>query len=831
MLFKALNSSVFRVLLLFTTFFFIFQHSYSQHVILKGKVVDAETLLPLAFVNILADSGPEGASTDIDGKFTLYTSHPPKAIRLTYVGYNPKIVSMDSIPADRTIRLEKTGVELDEIVIKPGINPAHRIIRQVLENRNLNDHEKMSSFSYNSYEKTTFGPENDSLPAIDSLVADTTYAKMRAFFERQHLFIMESVVERKYIYPDKNYNNVVASRVSGMSDPLFVFLMSQLQSTSFYREIIKIADREYINPISNGTFTRYYFEIQDTLVEPPPYDTTYIISFRPFLNTNFNGLKGIISISTNNYAIRNVIAEPARVQSTFTIKIQQLYDFAENEHWFPLQLNTDLIFKGAIGQKNIEFGVGSGIPDSTRTNLVGRGKSYISDIRLNPQLKPNRLGFVEVDVQPNAYRQSEDVWNRYRIDSLTSRDRMTYIVIDSIGKKEGLDKIGQKFDALANGVYSAGIIDFELNRFLKVNSHEGIRLGAGIHTNDRFLRILIIGGYGAYGFTDRRFKYGGNLIVNINRFREMACSFSMTDDLEEPGAGNPFATKYGLLKPEMYRSIYVISMDHMIRQQASVSGRVFNYLKFNAAFTRSYREPLYNYAYRVASAENLIVGRKDFTFSEVSLTLRYAYGEKFIKNTRSLISMGTNYPEIWVSVAHGLRIAGGEYTYNRVDLRVSKTFTTKYIGKTTVIAQAGYYGSPQPYVNLYNSLGSFRPFGLWSPNSFGTMRINEFSSDKYAAVFLSHNFGRLLFRSKHFNPVPVLVTGAGFGSLRNPSDHIGIDAKDFRKGYFESGLVIDKLLNIGVAGLGLGGFYRYGPYSLGTFKENAALKFAVSFAF
>ncbi|HPT14896.1 MAG TPA: hypothetical protein PK796_08925, partial [Bacteroidales bacterium] len=97
--------------------------------------------------------------------------------------------------------------------------------------------------------------------------------------------------------------------------------------------------------------------------------------------------------------------------------------------------------------------------------------------------------------------------------------------------------------------------------------------------------------------------------------------------------------------------------------------------------------------------------------------------------------------------------------------------------------------------------------------------------------FITHSFGKLLFRSKHFNPVPILITNAGLGSLRNPGDHTGIDVSDFRKGYFESGLVIDKILNLGVAGLGIGGFYRYGPYSFSTFKQNAALKIAVSFAF
>jgi hypothetical protein len=80
-----------------------------------------------------------------------------------------------------------------------------------------------------------FGPESDSIPQIDSLAADSSYIRAKDFFNKQHLFIMESVVKRSFRFPSDNYNKVIASRVSGLKDPLFVFLISQLQSTTFYK--------------------------------------------------------------------------------------------------------------------------------------------------------------------------------------------------------------------------------------------------------------------------------------------------------------------------------------------------------------------------------------------------------------------------------------------------------------------------------------------------------------------------------------------------------------------------------------------------------------------
>ena len=270
----------------FLFFVFIIQ-SAAQNVLIKGRVIDSDTRDALAFVSIQVENGTEGCISDIDGMFKLLTFKPVARLYISYIGYEPMVYTLDKTEKEIVIRLKKTAYELPEIVIKPGNNPANRIISQVIANRALNDHERLPSFSYTSYEKTILGPENDSIPPIDSLASDSSYIKAKAFFEKQHLFITESVVKRSFKFPAENYNKVIASRVSGFSDPLFVFLISQIQSTTFYKEIIKIVDKNYINPISTGTFKKYYFEISDTLIEPYPDDTTYIISYRPLLNTNF----------------------------------------------------------------------------------------------------------------------------------------------------------------------------------------------------------------------------------------------------------------------------------------------------------------------------------------------------------------------------------------------------------------------------------------------------------------------------------------------------------------------------------------------------------------
>jgi len=812
------------VSILLFLFFIVFFQSVAQNVRFKGRVIDFETRDALAFVTIQFNEGTDGCISDIDGRFTVQSIVPVHKITLSYIGYEPIEFLVENTDKEVLIRMKKTAYELSEIVIRPGINPANRIISQVIANRNINDHEHLPSFSYTSYEKTIFGPESDSIPPIDSISDVDTYLKVKEFYRKQHLFIMESVLQRSFMFPSDYYNKVIASRVSGFSDPLFVFLISQLQSTSFYKEAIKIVNIDYVNPLSAGCFNKYYFEIQDTIIEPFPYDTTYTISYRPLLNTNFEGLKGTLSISTNGFAIRNVIAKPAFNEGSVSVKIQQSYDYINGWHWFPVQLATDMIIK----TKEISI-------DSTHSRslkIMGRGKSYITDINLNPKLRRNQFGVFEVDVQPDAYNQPEEIWEKYRVDSLTEREQTTYRVIDSIGKAKKFDNRTRKLNSMMSGSITFGYIDLYLDNLFRVNRYEGFRTGLKLSTSDNVSRWFRIGGYAAYGFKDKEIKYGADGTIIFDRFRNFNLKVNYYDDVDEAGADDMFIQERNLLNPERFREILVQQMDQTQCYKADVSSRILKYMTLGAGFSVYNRFPLYDYNYLVESSENIEVTSSDFTFTEASLSVRYAFSEKFIRNAHSSISLGTIYPIILFYASHGFNdVLRGQYEYNRIEMKIIKSFPIKYVGTTSFTFRAGWIDRDLPYVNLYNARADYLSFNLYSPGSFATMRMGEFTSDRYASVFISHNFEKLLFRSKYFSPEPALVTNIGIGALRHPENHIKEGIKSYEKGYFESGIAINKMIRLGITDLGFAWFYRYGPYALPTVKENMAWKIAFQFVF
>jgi hypothetical protein len=275
-----------RIYITIGLLFLLFINSLSQVYEVSGRVIDADSRVALPFVNIVINDGNRGSTTDIDGKFSFRSPDIINHLSLSYVGYESTRYEINKKNKNLFIKMKKVEYKLPEYVVFPTENPAHRIINNAITYREYNDPEKLPGFSYTSYDKMIFTFELDSIPMVDSIEVDTTNNEFREFLDKHHIFIMESISERKFMYPDKNNEKVIATKVAGFKDPIFVFLLSQMQPTSFYKEMIKLANKTYINPISKGSTKKYFFLLQDTLYTETN-DSVFIISYRPGKNLLF----------------------------------------------------------------------------------------------------------------------------------------------------------------------------------------------------------------------------------------------------------------------------------------------------------------------------------------------------------------------------------------------------------------------------------------------------------------------------------------------------------------------------------------------------------------
>ena len=787
-----------------------------------GRISDTKSKEPLAFVNIIYNSKNQGTSTDLDGYFKIDDYTKIEFLRISYLGYTTKIISKDELGSKHYIELtlDEDVTSLAEVTVLPGENPAHRIINLAIENANRNNPEKMRSFSYVSYNKMYFtadvkAPDDTSSYGSEN---DSSFSQLLA---RQHIMLMESVTERIFRYPDNNKENVLAHRMSGMKNPAFTLLATQFQSMSFYSDHISLLDKRFLSPLSKGSTSKYFFQIEDTMYNTS-MDTVFVISFIPLKNKIFDGLKGVMNINTNGYAIETITAEPNEPSDVFSVSIQQKYELIDSVQWFPVQLNTNLIFN------ILQVPDGSKPADGEKQNytpIVGIGKSYISDISLNPDIKRREFNNLGVQVEDKAAKQNEDFWNQYRKDSLTNKDLETYRVIDSLGKEINLDKKIELIEILAAGYIPWKFINFDLSSIIWFNEYEKVRLGLGIETNEKLTKWITLGGYGAYGFGDKAWKYGAKVQFNLWPKHELALGVTYKRDLDFSD-GMTFNKRTTKLSAMSVYEWFLSEIDSVSEHKAYIDFRAFRYLSARLQYRHYTKDIINPERYGFIDAIDM-----HYTAAEAGIFLRYAYKEKFFQTPRGTkVSLGTKYPVLYFNFIKSIPITPNSNDYYKIEAQIYKHFVIRRVGDTYLILTGGMIGGNPRYSELYYASGTNSWLNI--DHTFNTMRPNEFISDKFCTFHFMHDFGNILYKKKYSRPSIAITTSIGWGDCKFTEDIDGSDmARKMNKGYYESGIQLNNLLCLSFEGFGLGVYYRYGPYHLDKEIQNWAFKLTWTLTF
>ena len=346
-------------------------------------------------------------------------------------------------------------------------------------------------------------------------------------------------------------------------------------------------------------------------------------------------------------------------------------------------------------------------------------------------------------------------------------------------------------------------------------------------TNDRLSKYFELSGYGGYGTTDKKWKYGGALLFIFSSDKNFQLKFNYQKDLREPAA------LILSTEPQLFsRQLYATRMDNWENKSVHLKGKLKHTIQFNLSFGQSIWQPQYEYQFDGSDLDF-----EKFTFTELGLDLRFSFAEKTVRVMGTEIST-SRFPLVYLSYKKGMKdIWQGEFDFQKIALSVEDNFRTRSLGETFIRIEAGITHGKLPYNRLFTASGIGRGFRfLEIENSFQTMDIYEFLSDRFAYLFFEHNFETLLFKYKKFKPEFSIVQNIGFGSLKNPQLHQGLEYKTMEKGFFESGLRVDNLLrfnyfNIMYVGIGGGIYYRFGAYAFPTIEENLAYRFRLKFSF
>jgi hypothetical protein len=813
-----------RIRLLVLVIFFVQASAFGQ--VISGKVIDSLKKEPIAFVNIALDDGIHGTTSDIEGNFKLHV--PPDYegfIHLSHISYKKVRLSLYYFSNHRLIPLVPKVTVLSEVIFTAEENPAFRIIRNAVKNKDQNDPNRLSSYEYHSYNKFIIKPsqssENfkDKIGKLRERSDSTKHTKKEkellsfdSLVSKMHFFMSESVTEKKVMNPGRSNEKLIGFRSSGFKSPLFANVATDYQPFSFYKDNISLLGKDFLNPISRNSEARYNFYLTDTTYHQG--DTVYVIQFEPKKGKLITGLKGMVSISTDGYAIKNIIAAMADTLSLTGIRIQQNYEKV-NGTWFPVQLNTDIDFF------ELKF------PGS---HIMAQHRSFISDIKINPPLLKSSFGDIKVDLTPPTPSLNTSTLEKFRTSKLDTKEQNTYVTIDSVMKKYAW--IDKTIDALATQAVPLGPLEMDLTKIVRFNVYEGMRLGTGIYTSNRFSKWIRVGGYGAYGFKDKAWKYGSEVRFNLNPNKDFFINVSYIKDIYETGYSH-ISQRNPMLANGQLRRLLSSRYDRIESYKGEIAYRLIPLVHASVFVSKSEIQPTYDYSLTIDN-ESL----KIFTIAESGITLRYA-GENYMQFSGKKVLLGREWPMISFSYAKASDLFGPQkFNYSRYDFSARFQFKHRPKGKTRISIHAGYVDGIAPYGKLYNGRGAQDVRGIFVDEYFQTMKLYEFTASKYASLFFNHNFGNVLYDKRYSKPEWLIYQNMGIGQLDHPEAHVSstLTFQSFEKGFIESGtgfnnLVRWKYANVAYYGLGAAVFYRYGAYQFDQMEKNLFIRLTFSINF
>lgn len=719
---------------------------FSQSYTISGKVFDSESKEPLPFVPVIIKGTAVGATTDFDGNYAITTTVAGDSIIASYVGYL-RISRPIKRGQSQTLNLPMLlqGVNLLEVVVKAGENPAHRIIRNVIANKKYNNKRRLDAYQYESYNKVEFD-----LNRIPKEMRERKLFKPIKFVfdnvdslnsgEKPSLpiFITESLSDLYFrSNPDLKKEVIKASKITGIENTSITSVMGDMyQNINVYDNNILVFGKDFVSPISDNGFFYYKYYLEDSLFIGNT--RCYQIRFKS-KRPNELCFSGNMWIADTTWAVKrlemsipkdaninfinaaNVVQEFARVDSTWMLSKDRLViDFS--------------MYKNQVG-------------------VYGRKTTSYTDFVINQPKEPKFYEFGDkIVVEDSALKRTDNFWDLHRHDSLTYREKKIYKMIDTIKTLPVYKTWVDIFTIFVSG-YKV-VNNFEIGPYFNLVSYnrvEGLRTRFGGRTSSKFSRWYELQGYVAYGFKDEKFKYSVGFKTFITKKpRRQLVGMTYKSDYEILGQSqngfsqdNIFAS---LFRTNPLTNLTRVDQTFAWYEREWVEGLTSRVTLIGRTIT-----PLIANTYRYYEKDGSIGTKESIRNTEVRFNVRFAYKEKFISGDFTRISLGTKWPVFQLNYSKSLQNAfRGEYNYQKVVLNISDRIRlVSLLGYTDYTGEVGrIFGAvPYPLMELHGGNETY----IYDYMAYNMMKYYEFASDQYASVGLFHHFEGLL-----FNKVPLI---------------------------------------------------------------------------
>ncbi len=719
---------------------------------ISGVVRDIEDKQPIPYATISFPNSSVGTSTDDDGNYILqFTTIPGDSITVQVIGYKTTAVAINKNVKTSVlnINLERSSAYLEEVIIRPGEDPAIELMRYVLAAKPNNNPDQVAyNYKYESYNKVEVDLLNFNRKKFERL--PVPYLKQLGFifdnmdsssYTKPYLPVYLTEALSDYYYqkqPKKSKEVVKATQMKVIKNKNMTNSMSQYLGKLYlainpYDNYLPFFDKEFVSPLSNSALTFYKYKIEDTQ-QVSGYNVI-TLSFTP-QRKGENCFAGTIRIVDSIYAIQYIEADmptSANVNWVKHANFYKEYTPLGDSIWFCTKENitAEMQLTDQVVQ-TIGF-------------LVKKTTSYDDIVINDPQISDtleSKIFKRDVIVSDSTTKNDDpEFWAKNRHEALSEQESGIYQMYDSLENNKSYQRLKTLGKIFASGGYKFGPI--ELGPYWQAYSNnqiEGNRFQFSMGTTPKLFKNIYMNGYVAYGGGDDRFKYNISSRFILNRSPRRYFNFSYTRDIDYT------VNYYDKVGINNIFSVAIRKNDIPLKFMFADDVRFEFYNEFYSGFSQQitfYRkiydpyDPLPSTAiFRTSEG----VASPTVTTSEVNLLLRFAYKEKFLNGNYLRYSLGSKYPIVEMRLALGLKdVFNSDYDYQRINITVSDNWRIPPFGQLYFNLFAGKYFGTLPYPLLEQHPGNETYY--YNKYAFNMMNQYEFISDQYVGVNMEHNLG------------------------------------------------------------------------------------------
>jgi Family of unknown function (DUF5686)/CarboxypepD_reg-like domain len=723
---------------------------------ITGRITDAKNGDPVPFANVAIKGKPIGTTTNFEGYFSLTAKQLGDSLLASSIGYQSRAKALDPSKDKQIINiaLQDGAMKLQEVTVKRGENPAWRILRGVVNNKERNDRKRLSAYEYDSYSKMELDMDNISSKFKEKKI----YKKIEDVIQKMEklkgedgqvvipAFISESI--SKFYYresPQRRKEQILKNNVTGVAVNKMDFITQMLggnmfQNYNFYDNFVPFLGKDIPSPIANDWKSQYNYFLSDSMQIGPYW--CYLLEFDPKRKQDL-GFTGSMWIDSKSFALLQIdasIGKEANLNFIEKIKISQELEVTTEGAWLPSKTR----FLVDLAQ----------LSEGTAGVLV---KMYVANRNFAVN-KPRELSFFDVPVEIAEDSKEKDpiFWKNARPDSLSKEDRLAMAIVDTVRNIPIVKTYVEIAEVLTSGWLTVG--KWDLGPYVMAigaNKPEGLRLHVGFRSNANFSKKWIIRGFLGFGTTDLQAKYGLEVDRILNRKRWTVVGIKHNWDLERLGLATDQIGDsklfLALTRLGNFKGGYWQRESEVFFKTDAVKNWTFS-VGLNHRTFEPMGDPYLNFRFRTQpELGNNSPLASNYEDTHAYVEARFAKNENFVMDGNERITLNTRrIPVITLRYTRGLRdVAGGQFNYDKLNLKFYQTFRLGVLGRSNYLLNLGYTPSILPAPLLFPHVGNQTPF--MNRVAFNAMSYYEFVSDRYASLQFNHQFEGLL-----FNRIPAI---------------------------------------------------------------------------